>query len=379
MFRETQVIILATGAGTGLRPLSNERPKILAPVCNATLFRRLLGQLQVAGIQNANVVIRPASQQIHKLFTTEAPVAFRISVSIVPEDIDGTVPVVRHVWDSSSSSALVIYGDSLLSMDFRALLDFHYGTRKQGSLATILFHQPADLRSPRTDGKSYHGVLSVNREGQVTRFIEKPSVAEIHPGFDLASAAVFVCEKSLFKHPHLRNAKDFSTDVFERIATENSLLLYGCSIGSGFRSDVGTISRFFDANMRVLRRELAVPIPGREVSPGVWVGRNTHCDQAHLIPPTCLGSEVSIGKGTQIGPGAVIGDACQISEGASVRDSILLEHCQVNAHAEIESSILGPHCRVANGVKVHNDSVLGAYTIVGAADCISVGGQRRQP
>jgi len=368
----TQVIIAAAGLGTGLRPLSIERPKSLAPVCNRTLVNRLLNELQRAGIDEAVIAIGPSAHQAYQLFKAEAPADFNLRVEIMPKVFEGTVPLARHVWDSSASSAMVIYGDSLLSVDFRSLLNFHANARQQGGAATILFHRPDDLRVPRADGRTYHGVLSVDDEGRVTRFVEKPLVEEIAPPFDLANAAAFICERSLMEHPSMQEAKDFSFDVFEKIAAENRFPLYGCDIKDGFRRDIGSLRRFFDINMQVLRRELPAPIAGREVSRGVWIGEDTDCDSSRLIAPVCLGNRVVIKEGARIGPNAIIGDGCRIGERASVSESVLLEGCEVGAQAQIENIILGPHCRVGDGIELPAHCVMGAYSIIGDDDLTGV-------
>src|SRR5262249_30805661 len=154
---QTQVVILAAGLGTGLRPLTIERPKVLMPVCNQTVFKLLLEQLQAAGFPEVFVVVRRISPETNECLRSEVPAALRLNLTALPEDVDGTVPAVRYVMDSAATSVLVIYGDSLLSVDFRALLDFHYTIDGKGGLATILFHRPTDLRAPGPDGKTYHG------------------------------------------------------------------------------------------------------------------------------------------------------------------------------------------------------------------------------
>lgn len=338
------------------------------PVCNKTLLKLMLEQLQAAGIQETFLVVRPFSPEINEALMSEAPPGFKLNVSIVPKGVEGTVGSCRHVRETSAGSILVIYGDSLISVDFRALLNFHDAARKQGGLSTIVVHRPADLRLPGPDGRTYHGVMSLDRYARATRFIEKPYVTEIEPGFDLANAAVFVCESTLFEQPQFQDAKDFSIDIFQTMATSDPLTLYGCDIDTGFRYDIGNIARFFDANMQVLRRELTVPIPGRDVSPGVWIGDKTNCDAAQVIPPVCLGTKVVIGKEARIGPNAIIGNRSQIGAGALVRDSVLLSDCQVGADAKVENGVLGSYCRLAAGVTLASASVLGAYSIVGTDD-----------
>lgn len=360
-----QVIILAAGFGTGMRPLSFERPKLLATVCNISLLRRLLEQLQNAGLSSADVVVRPSSPSFEKAMKADAPTNFQVNVIEVPNHIDGTLPCVRYALRKSARSCLVIYGDSLISADFQAFLDFHKKVRGLGSVATLLAHQPPELVSPPLTGRTFHGVLSVNNVGRVLRFKEKPDFSEIKPGFNLANAAVFVCEQSLFQSRKWKDAHDFSFDLFEKLCRDSSSPFFAYCIQNGFRHDVGSIARFVEANMRVVDQAWPARIPGSEVRKGVWVGENGSYRGATLLPPVCLGDDVCIGKGTRVGPHVVIGKGCKIESDAHISNSVLMEQCHVAKHAKIVQSVIGPHSKIAEKVNVPPKTILGAYSQVG--------------
>lgn len=365
MVEHLQVLILATGHGTGLRPLTVDRPKVLAPVCNITILRRILEQIESAGIHRASLVVRPIPRSVQDLLIAETPDGFELVLSVVPESIDGSLPVARYAWSAAASSVFVIYGDSLLSADFPALLRFHRSVVQKSGLCTILYHQPDDLRADRGNGRSYHGVMSVDKKGRITRFTEKPDINDVQDGFDLASAAVFICERGLLDHPTVQDARDFSTDVFERLAGANSTALYGFGIGYGFRRDVGTLERLFDVNKQILRRELRVSIPGREVTPNAWLGNNTEYRAEQVVPPVAIGCGVRIGKGARIGPGVVVGDRCAIGEDVVLSNAVLMHDCVIGPGVRADTCILGPYCHVRGGAILPPFSAIGAYGIIG--------------
>lgn len=365
---DIQVVILAAGKATRLRPLSVDRPKTLCPVCNVPLLSRLLTQLQSAGIDKAVVSLPTIGEDTPHVALSAAPPGFNLEVFLPGKSFDGTVPQVRHLLDPGASSVLVIYGDSLLSVDFNEIMTFHNTTRARGGLATVLYHRPADLRLAEKDGRTYHGVMSINEKGRVNRFVEKPVVEEIKPGFDLANAAVFICERALLEQSHFTGAKDFSFDIFQPAVNKEIAPIYACSIGDGFRFDVGGIGRFFDANIKVLRRELRGFIPGKEEGPGFWRGENTNSNSAAITPPVLLGNGVQVGQNVELGPDVVIGDACRIDDGAVIRRAVIMENCRIGTSALIDLCILGPNSKVVNNAALPPYTLMGPYAAIGAED-----------
>src|SRR5208337_4179219 len=168
------VVILASGKGLRLRPLSLDRPKTLCPVCNQPLLARLLKQLQAAGIQRATLTLPDAGQDFVELVRRCEPNSLKLDICFGVFTGSFTAALAPFGWPPDS--LMVIYGDSLLSLDFADFISFHREVAARGGLATIAYHRPTDLTLPEKDGRTYHGVMSTNAEGRVTEFVEKPRV-----------------------------------------------------------------------------------------------------------------------------------------------------------------------------------------------------------
>ena len=384
----TQVVILAGGPGTRLYPLAVERPKVLLPACNVSLLARLLDQLAAAGFSRANLTISAGPSRIvtaargaatpdctydqrigevrslSDVATGAAPEGFDLRIDQIA-GLGDQVMNVRHVLDAEAAAVLVIYGDSLLSLDFAALVRFHAAARERGAVATIVAHRPHDLFRAESEDRTYHGIMAIDEEQRLTRFKEKPLRGEITEDFNLANAAVFVCERALLERAEFQTAKNFSYDVFETAVDNLDLPLYAFDIGNGFRIDLGNVERFFDANLKLLRREVPGRLPGAERSAGVYVaGADTH-DGVSFTPPVLIGDGARIEPGAHIGPDAVIGDQCRIGERAVVRNAVFLEGCRVGAGAVLDTCVLGPYARIGSGASLPPYSVLGAFSVAG--------------
>ena len=74
-----QTIILAAGLGTGMRPLSIDRPKVLAPICNQTLLARTLKQLHSENIKRATLVLRQGSESCCDTISASVPAGFELN------------------------------------------------------------------------------------------------------------------------------------------------------------------------------------------------------------------------------------------------------------------------------------------------------------
>lgn len=318
-------------------------------------------------LNSATLVLRSTARPPADLTTTDVPSGFDLRICNAPDSFTGTVGSVRAATRPDATTLLIIYGDSLMAADIKGLLEAHRRCAARGGAATLLYHRPLDLRRAGHDGHTYHGVMSVDPHGRVMRFVEKPLIRDVCQGFDLANAAVFLCERALIEHPEFKGAKDFSFDVFEPASRDNVAALFGHDIGSGFRLDVGSLERLYEVNMAVLDRQYPVPILAREVSSGIWIDQNTECDLAHIRPPVVLGRSVHIGRHSLIGPHVVIGNNAFIGDAVTIAHTLILEGSMVGSEAVVEASIVGPFSRVGRGVRVPSCSVLGPYSVAGSA------------
>jgi dTDP-glucose pyrophosphorylase/CBS domain-containing protein len=157
-----QAVLMAGGSGTRLRPLTENLPKPMLPVGDRPLMERIVGQLRAAGITHINVTTHYLPEKIEAYFGDGS--AFGVIIRYVPEDQPlGTAGGVGLI-ETSDMPLLVMNGDLLTDLDFRAMLDFH---REQRAWLTVAVRQYS-LTVP-------YGVVE-SEGGFVRDLTEKPSL-----------------------------------------------------------------------------------------------------------------------------------------------------------------------------------------------------------
>jgi carbonic anhydrase/acetyltransferase-like protein (isoleucine patch superfamily) len=94
------------------------------------------------------------------------------------------------------------------------------------------------------------------------------------------------------------------------------------------------------------RRALAGDHPGllrtgREVQPGLWLGRNVSVHPtAKLVPPAYLGENCRVGAQVQVGPSAVIGKDCVIDRSTHISESVVCQGSYVGQGLALNSVVV---------------------------------------
>lgn len=118
-----QAVIMAGGYGKRLHPLTENTPKPMLHVGEQPLMERMISQLRDAGIRRVNVTTHFEPEKIQDHFGDGA--GFGVDITYVPEERPlGTGGALRLIEDRTEP-LLIINGDILTKVDFRAMLDFH--------------------------------------------------------------------------------------------------------------------------------------------------------------------------------------------------------------------------------------------------------------
>lgn len=365
MALRVNAVILGSGKATRLRPLSLFTPKPLVTVGNVPLLEIFGRLLHGAEIGRASVVLPPWFDEALDLEELRARTGVSFDARRSRPGIRGSIGAALLGAAEGPEPLLVIYGDSLLSTDIGALLDAHERTCAQGGAATLLLHRPADLRESESEGRTYHGVVSVGDGGVVTKFVEKPRVQDIEAE-DWANAAVFICERHVVEEADAAGADDFSRHLFATAVETGRHRLYGLPIQGGFRIDLGTVERLLEANLQCVRNEIAVPGVAAEVAPGVRAP-DSDFDRSLLegiVPPAVLGRAVRIGPGSTVGPNVVIGDRAVLGADVLVRDSVVGAGCILGRGCRVEGAFLGESVRLGEGTVVARGAALGPFSVL---------------
>ena len=170
-------VIMAGGFGARLRPLTEELPKPMLPVGSRPLMELIIEQLRQAGIRRINVTTHYRSEEIIEYFGDGR--VFGVELNYVTEDRPlGTAGGLGLI-EASNEPLLVINGDILTRVDFRAMLDYH---REQQADMTVAV-RPYEFRVP-------YGVIETNGV-TITGISEKPVIRHfINAGIYLLNADI---------------------------------------------------------------------------------------------------------------------------------------------------------------------------------------------
>ena len=168
-------VIMAGGYGNRLRPLTEDLPKPMLPVGDKPLMERVVEQLRAAGIRRVNVTTHYQPEAITQHFGDGE--RFGVEIRYVEEKSPlGTAGAIGLL-DATDEPLLVINGDILTEVDFRAMLDFH---REQQADMTVAVRQH-EFRLP-------YGVVETDGV-EITSISEKPVVRHfINAGIYLLSS-----------------------------------------------------------------------------------------------------------------------------------------------------------------------------------------------
>jgi dTDP-glucose pyrophosphorylase/CBS domain-containing protein len=151
-----RAVVMAGGFGTRLRPLTEDLPKPMLKLGSRPLLELIVEQLREAGIKRLNVATHYKSDVISEHFKDGQE--FGVDIRYVKENQPlGTVGALSLL-EESNEPLLVINGDILTRVDFRAMHNFH---REHNADLTVAVRQ-YEMRVPYgvvdTDGVAVRGI-----------------------------------------------------------------------------------------------------------------------------------------------------------------------------------------------------------------------------
>ena len=130
-----RAIILPGGRGRRLAPYTSVLPKPLMPIGDRAIIEITVDRLIESGIREITLCVGYLAHLIEAVFTSRQRAA---QLEYVHEDEPlGTAGPLRLV-PGLDGTFLVMNGDLLTDLDFRALVELH---RKAGNLITIATHE----------------------------------------------------------------------------------------------------------------------------------------------------------------------------------------------------------------------------------------------
>ena len=312
------VVVLAGGFGTRLRPWTQSTPKPLLPILDRSMIERVVDVLPKSLVDRVMIAAGYGIEQMREHFSgMDLPYEVVIVEETEPLGTGGAIANCKE--HLSSGTFCVINGDLITSLRVGEMLEFH---QENGGVATISLWEVED--------PSRFGVADYNSEnGKIRRFQEKPPREEAYS--NLINAGTYILESEIFRLMP-EEAHSIERDVYEGLAAAGGLNGFPFE---GWFVDAGTPSSYVEA--------VQVCIANGRYDSGVVDGDSWFGDGCNIA------GDVS---GSGIGSGTTIG------EGSIVSNSVVLDGAVVGAGARIERCLVGKGARIENSVEI-TDRIVG--------------------
>jgi mannose-1-phosphate guanylyltransferase/phosphomannomutase len=343
-------VIMAGGKGTRLRPLTCNVPKPMVPMLHKPVMEYGIDLLKRHGITDIAVTVHYLPEVIKNYFGDGSE--FGVNLHYFEETSPlGTAGSIKNAEAFLDERFVVISGDALTDFDLLKGVQFH---EEKGSLISIFMKQ--------VDSPLEYGVIMTNQDGEIIRFLEKPSWNEVFS--DTVNTGIYVLEPEVFSYLEEGVPTDFSKDLFPLLMKEGKPL-YGYS-AEGYWSDIGSLNQYRQSHYDMLDGIVNLPSKGKEVKPGIWVGNNVKIENGALLEaPLSIDDDAVIRKGAKILPYSVIGKNNVISSNSSLKKSILWHDVYLDDNCELRGATIANSTHLQKSASVYEHAVIGDHCKIG--------------
>ena len=156
-----QAVVLAGGEQTRLHPLAADLPRPMLPIGNRPLMEYTINQLRQAGIEEVSLTTHYKADAVVDYFKDGSD--FGVHINYLDENEPSGIMGGLRLLEKKDAPLLVINGDVLTKVDFRAMLAYHQEQQAEMTVAVRLH----DFAIP------YEVIETL--DGQVSGVVEKPS------------------------------------------------------------------------------------------------------------------------------------------------------------------------------------------------------------
>ncbi|MEV0394747.1 HAD-IIIA family hydrolase [Polymorphospora rubra] len=236
-----KAVILAGGKGTRLADIAAGLPKPLVPVAGRPVLEYQIENLRRFGMTDITLIIGYQGSRIRKHFGDGSRFGVRVEYFEEEQPL-GTAGALLCLRESLPERFLVLYGDLMLDIDFRRLIDRHVASAATATLVVHPNNHPADS-----------DIVVVDDAQQVTGILPK-NAPRREPYANLVNAGVFLLDREILDGIPAGEVADLESDVIVPAISRGSV--YGYRTTEYIR-DMGTRHRFEQVGADVRRGVVA--------------------------------------------------------------------------------------------------------------------------
>ncbi len=309
-----QAVILATGEGKRLRPLTGKRPKSLIPVANHPIIDYAIQAVQACGIRDIVVVAGYGKDQVISHLDQ-----LGIPVQIVAQEKQrGAADALLCAEPLIKDDFLVVPGENFINAESIAKI-------RDTKNALLVKQHPYP---------SHFGIVKMKRN-KVSGIIKKPEHA---PSFTV-STGIFSLTKNFLSHV---KGNDLVDAVNEMIAQGGHLT----AVPAGEWQDavypwdllplnICALSKITPEKSGDLDRDARMCGPVR-TGKGAVIGPFTT-----ITGPVVIGEEAEIGSHCIVGPNVSIGARVKIAPFTILQNSLLMNDVTIGSHSLVNEAVVG--------------------------------------
>jgi len=228
-----KAFLMAAGKGTRLKPLTDNCPKCMMDINGKPLLQIWLQNLEKYGIEEVLINTHYLHGIVENFISQYKS---RIKIKTIYEKTllgsAGTIKKNRN-FVKKDKEFLVVYADNLTNINLTEMICFHREKRKE-------FDQYATIGLFETSRQKECGIASINKEGQILAFMEKPK----NPKSNLANAGIYIFEKKIFDLLD-KIDKPFSDIGFDLLPLLEEKMM-GLKV-PGYIKDIGSLTNYHEA------------------------------------------------------------------------------------------------------------------------------------
>ncbi len=349
-----KAVVLVGGQGSRLRPITYDVPKAMVPLRNRPFMDFMVEFLRGGGLNGAVLSLGYLPDPIQEYFDGRNLHGFSIDYAVEDRAL-GTAGGIKNAEEYLDGGPIVVVnGDVLSGVRLGEAIAKH---KESDALATITLTSVEDPTA--------YGLVEVDHDMMVRRFLEKPAADEVTT--NLINAGIYVLEPEVLTMIPAGREASIEREIFPYLQTEGRLRAY---VSSSYWKDIGTPRSYLAASQDVLSGAVGAGenFDFLQVAPSVEKGKGVK-----VLPPVSVAPGCVLENGATVGGRSSLGRGCRVGANAVVEGSILFDGAEVESRAVVRGSIIGPGARVGQDAIVRGLSVLGARCVVGEGNVLDQG------
>jgi NDP-sugar pyrophosphorylase family protein len=317
-------------------------PKPIVPVLNRPLLRYQIAILAKAGITDVTLSLSYQPDKIQDVLGDGTELGVTLRYLTEPSPL-GTAGAFKFAAGAIRDTTVVFNGDILTDVDVATVIATHRSKKADATIVLCPVEDP-----------SRFGLVETGENGEVIRFLEKPSPETLSQlKTNTINAGIYVLEPSVLDIISEGESSSFEYDVFPTII-ERGRRFFAHVLDGEYWRDIGSPESYLEAHHDFLNGRIARPLDLEEA-------------QSDIATTATVDALSILGEGCVIKPNAsvvnsVLGPGVHVEEKATIVNSVIWAHTRVSSSAAIDGAVVGRSCYLGRNVHVRPGAVFGDKT-----------------